>query len=323
MSNSTNIDDDEELVNNYFTVKYTQNSGFGAFATVPIKKLTLILVEDPILRGEEIVTAKIAHRNGSHVCQMDDEYYLRDVVGLNDVTRYRLWKMHDQFVGAYETPNSNEKRLYGIIESNAFFSTDENKLGLYPIAARLNHSCKPNCGYGFDGFTLRLFTTKNIEAGEELTDCYSDVIYHGSREYRQAFMEEKFKFRCNCLATCNSSSLEATKTSDERRSRLKYLTLLLGSRSSQIKDAPSNFDLDMIIECVNLLVAEGVDHNMASIYQFAYETAHKLNALHVIRENELGLNCISLLEVSKGMYHPATTAFRDRLNADSASLRPQ
>lgn len=301
-----------------FTVKRTA-CGLGAFADHFLPRLTLILVEDPIIRGEEISHAKILHKNGTHKSRNDDDNYLREIIQMKDKTRNRLWKMHDQFVNSYSSPHEKEKRLYGIIESNAFFSTDENKLGLYPIAARLNHSCSPNVGYGFDGWTLRMFTVRDVQAGEELTDCYSDVVYHSSRAFRQEYIEQKFNFHCQCLATCRTNNFNFIKESDERRIRLKFLTMMLGARSDHIKNNPVCTDLDMLLESIHLLEVEGINHNMATLYQFAYEIASKLNAVDVIRDKKLDTHCMSLLEVSKGHNHPVTKAFREKLLMDEVS----
>jgi hypothetical protein len=311
-------DDEEEHMGDIFTVKHTIH-GLGAFADRFLPRLTLILVEDPIIRGEEISRAKGLHKNGSHIRWEDDDRYLREVIGLNPTSMHRLWKMHDQFVSTYSNPHLNEKRLYGIIESNAFFSTDENKLGLYPIAARLNHSCSPNVGYGFDGWKLRMFTTRDVQAGEELTDCYSDVVYHGSRNFRQNYMEEKFNFRCQCLATCRTNDLEIIQASDDRRAKLKFLTMILGARSGQMKENPVQSDLEMLLESINLLLVEGIEHSMATLYKYAYEIALKLNAIDVIRDQKLDIHCMSLLEISKGDDHPVTRAFRERLVMDAVS----
>jgi hypothetical protein len=323
-------EEEEEHVGDFFTVKKTLGSGLGAYATRLLPRFTLVLVEEPILCGVELINAKSFHQNGTHACQHDDENYLRDVVGLDDSSRRRLWKMHDQYVNTYIHSSTDidhsrveEKRLLGIIESNAYCSTDENALGLYPIAGRMNHSCSPNMGYGFDGWTIRMYTTRDIQPGEELTGCYSDVVYHGSREFRQAFLQGKFHFRCQCRAICYSSNLDIVKVSDERRTRLEFLTMLLGSRSGRIREEPTRFDLDIILECINILVIEGIDHNMVAMYQFAYEAAHKLNAIDVIKEHGFDCMCMSLFEVSKGSDHAATKAFRERLIIDAASMRFQ
>ena len=109
-------------------MKKTLGSGLGAYATRFLPRFTLLFIEEPILRGDELVNAKSFHQNGTHSCQHDDAYYLQDVVGLDGTSRRRLWKMHDKYVKTYINTStdidhslSEEKRLIGVIESNAFF----------------------------------------------------------------------------------------------------------------------------------------------------------------------------------------------------------
>ncbi|GFH47568.1 hypothetical protein CTEN210_04043 [Chaetoceros tenuissimus] len=303
-----------ELVGDIFEVKQSA-SGLGAYALKFLPKWTLILVEDPYLFGKDIDNINDLYKDGKLTSQHDDDCYLQNVLGFDSEKRRRIWQMHDQFVGTYAT---NQKRLFGILKSNVYFSTDEHSHGLYPIAARLNHSCCPNVGYGFDGWKMRMYTTRDVQPGEELYSCYSDVVYHGSRDFRQAYMDVKFNFECQCSAICSNGDLNIIKASDGRRSQLKLLSLMLAERAVDIKCNPTGRDLEMILTCISLLVMEGIDHNIHGMYQLAYETAMKLNAFHIIHEHKLESCCLSLLEVSKGSDHILTKAFRDRLLLDGS-----
>ena len=307
-----------ELVGDVFEVKQSA-SGLGAYALKFLPKLTLILVEDPYLFGKDIDIVNQMYKDGQLTSQYDDDCYLQNVLGLDSEKTRRIWQMHDQFVGTL----NHEKRLHGILKSNVYFSTDEHSNGLYPIAARLNHSCCPNVGYGFDGWKMRMYTTRDVQPGEELYSCYSDVVYHGSREFRQAYMDVKFNFECQCSAICSNGSLNIIKASDGRRSQLKFLSLMLAERAVNIKSNPTERDLEMILQCISLLGMEGIDHNIHGMYQLAYETAMKLNAFHIIHEHKLDSCCLSLLEVSKGPDHILTQAFRDRLLMDGSLITKQ
>ena len=323
----------EDLLKDCFVIKEAPGLGLGAYATRYIPKLTLVLVEEPLLRGDEIENAKRQYMENIHSSHLDDEYYLRDVIGLDQAGRDRVWGLHDQFVNTYSNLSddgidaahsaSREKRLYGVIKSNAYFCNDTNALGLYPTAARLNHSCSPNVSYGFDGWTMRMYTTRDVQPGEELCSCYTDVVYHGSREYRQAYMDAKFNFECQCHAVCGNCDVDAVKSSDERRSQLKFLSAIISSRADQIQERPNHRDLEMIIQCISLLITEGVSHNMATLYILAYNTAYRLKAVDVIREHNLDQCSLSLLEVSRGLEHPVTRAFREKLMLDAAFLQSQ
>jgi len=93
--------------------------------------------------------------------------------------------------------------------------------------------------------------------------------------------------------------------------------------SERIREDPTRFDLDIILECIHILVTEGIDHNMAAMYQFTYEAVNQLNVIDGIQEQRLDCICMSLLEVSKRSNHAATKAFRERLSIDTASMRFQ
>ncbi|KAI8057672.1 hypothetical protein BDF22DRAFT_661903 [Syncephalis plumigaleata] len=64
-------------------------------------------------------------------------------------------------------------------------------VGVYPMASLLNHSCRPNCTYRFDGVQLQVVARQSIRPGEELTISYIDWIY-GPVERRQYY------FKCQC-----------------------------------------------------------------------------------------------------------------------------
>ena len=75
------------------------------------------------------------------------------------------------------------------------------------MAARLNHSCCPNVGYDFDDdWTVRMYTTRDVQAGEELLDCYSDVVYHPDVAVRRAVLQKRFGFCCTCHVCSEQNS---------------------------------------------------------------------------------------------------------------------
>ena len=92
-----------------------------------------------------------------HQCQADDDANLIDL-GVDELTRASIWELHDQFVNTY-VPNKhplsspNEKRIVGIINSNARHSNDEGSRGFYT-----------------NGSDMRVYA----QAGEELCQWYSD-----------------------------------------------------------------------------------------------------------------------------------------------------
>ncbi|KAI9598568.1 hypothetical protein BDF19DRAFT_346444, partial [Syncephalis fuscata] len=70
-------------------------------------------------------------------------------------------------------------------------------VGVYPVASLLNHSCRPNCIYRFDGVQLQVIAQRPISAGEELTISYIDWIYGPNERTNQ--LERQYFFQCQCL----------------------------------------------------------------------------------------------------------------------------
>ena len=80
-------------------------------------------------------------------------------------------------------------------------------IGVYPSAARFNHSCEPNCAQRFDAFACVVVdTTRAVAKGEELTSPYVDVTLDVVN--RNARLERNFAFRCDC-ARCAWERAEA------------------------------------------------------------------------------------------------------------------
>ncbi|KAI0367359.1 SET domain-containing protein [Pilatotrama ljubarskyi] len=91
-------------------------------------------------------------------------------------------------------------------------SGDENEVeGIFPIAARLNASCRPNVHHWWDFVRQRLIlrAERDIAAGEELTTAYTDILE--SRDERRAQLQEHYNFDCCCVA-CSLTSRELRKS---------------------------------------------------------------------------------------------------------------
>ncbi|KAI0172921.1 SET domain-containing protein [Hypoxylon sp. FL1284] len=90
-------------------------------------------------------------------------------------------------------------------------------LGLYPVASRLNHHCKPNIFWRYSAHTLavEVIAMRDIEEGEEIAQSY--VPLGLPYEDRKKSLEN-WGFACNCPLCSSSKSKRAA--SDERRERL-------------------------------------------------------------------------------------------------------
>ena len=303
---------------NLFTIKQDEYSNQSVYAAEFIPKHTLIFAELPVLRGNEIEVASLYHENGTHQCRADDDAFLKNNIGLDERARKSIWELHDQFIDTYSPTNHplyspDEKRVLGIIKSNAYHSNEEGSRGLYPTISRFNHSCRPNIGYGFNGWEMRLYTTSDVQEGEELCTCYSDMVYFHNRLERGEFLKRKFNFDCICSG-CNSNdeddeSEQRLKQSDTRRERLRFLAETLSKRDrSNLKKS----DLEAIIESIDIMKFESLEHNISTTYRLAREWAMKLGEDEAsLEEKCLGAEVYAkLLELSKGETHPESIQAR-------------
>lgn len=67
------------------------------------------------------------------------------------------------------------------------------------VGAIMNHSCDPNVLISFHGNELRVRTLRDVEAGEELAHCYTDV--QSDVLLRQKLLQAEYFFPCTCEYT--------------------------------------------------------------------------------------------------------------------------
>ena len=89
---------------------------------------------------------------------------------------------------------SDLQKLYGIIVTNCV--TVEDRLCLYPVLAMINHSCVANSCYTFDAETnsVILRARRRLEAGEEITVCYTDPW--AGQPHRGKTLSKTWHFDC-------------------------------------------------------------------------------------------------------------------------------
>jgi hypothetical protein len=92
--------------------------------------------------------------------------------------------------------------------------------GVFPLAARVNHSCRPNVAQTWNANLnqLTIHAIRDIQSGEELCDSY--VLLLEDSETRQVGLDA-YGFVCGC-EVCGGSE-EERRMSDERRLMIKRL----------------------------------------------------------------------------------------------------
>eukprot|EP00960_Hanusia_phi_P007857 224857-Hanusia_phi.AAC.1 len=104
------------------------------------------------------------------------------------------------------------------LSCNCYTIVDEEEravgIGLFPIAALMNHSCSPSCVQSFHGRRMQLRALRDIEEGEELTLSYIDPAE--PLVVRQEELRKRYFFSC----TCNMCEGEEAETKDREKTRL-------------------------------------------------------------------------------------------------------
>ena len=96
--------------------------------------------------------------------------------------------------------------------------------GLYALACRMNHACKPNARYVWRPDLKRelVFATRPIRAGDEITVTY--LAEYAPQAARKLRLLEEFRFECKCSA-CEDPArdLNAQEQSDARMLEMQEL----------------------------------------------------------------------------------------------------
>lgn len=145
-------------------------------------------------------------------------------------------------------------RLAQRFKYNNFAIVDELYIviaaGIFPTGAILNHSCQPNCvlSYRFDaklGTTRQVIrVNRPVQLGEELTHAYCDTCW--PRFKRQAYLDEVYRFRCQCQFCSN----------DSEQVREKEAELELLESSAKTEELRDSSDLNVIAEFKKLISSD-------------------------------------------------------------------
>ena len=154
-----------------------------------------------------------------------------------------------------------EREEKGEGEREADEEADELAVGLFPIAARLNHSCLPNAYVTFNQRIRRLavHATHDVLPVEEITFSYLGATsFYMSREGRQEGLR-RWGFECACAA-CGGGE-EGERHERRRAMLLRNQLLLQGFRKGRGEDVGRA--LGLALELVVGLEEEGAGKEVA------------------------------------------------------------
>ena len=103
------------------------------------------------------------------------------------------------------------------------------------------------------------------------------MVYFFNRLERAEYLKNKFNFDC----ICNGCKI-IDHVSDTRRERLRFLAQSLSQRS---RLAIKRSDLDMILECIEIMKVESLEHNIGETYRLCLDWAMELGEYGSITED--------------------------------------
>ncbi|GAM83378.1 hypothetical protein ANO11243_013650 [Dothideomycetidae sp. 11243] len=168
----------------------------------------------------------------------------------------------------FDTHCDRVLHAWQIYETNRFTvrssSGARDQMGMFPRAARLNHSCSPNVFHRHNHRINRLtiHALKDIPAGAELCTSYIDIV-HPTAERRRLLRHWGFKCGCTqCRSHSASSELRRTKLEDAF-SRVRR-DAAARSQRSQIPKWDYARALDALEAVLGLMAEEGLDETDTS-----------------------------------------------------------
>lgn len=250
-----------------YEIRAVPNKGYGVFATQFIKRGTRILTDDPLLIVpiEEYYEADIKEVFDNLTPEEQRLYFsLHSAHGqdpanwpskihpsVSDRERARILEQHNARLG-------KEPNLVSIFQTNCMEVNDG--AGIFPHAARFNHSCNPNAVFSWNDATKKevIHAIHDIDEGEEITLAYCDITLDKAMRTWQL---KHYGFKCACEAcTGDDSDLNSfAARSGDRRYRLKELNEeFVGLWGSFLeRGMQTEGFVEKLLEYVKLLLEEG------------------------------------------------------------------
>ena len=111
-----------------------------------------------------------------------------------------------------------------------------------------------------------------------------------------------------------SASKEEAKTKEitetEKIARREQLMERVRLRKLSKNIPIGEYDLNLIMEYIQILQDEKIDHDMIPIFELGYKVASQIGSPST---SEWSSKCLELFQFSKGIDHPKTRAFQDRI----------
>ncbi|KAK7539235.1 hypothetical protein IWX47DRAFT_610908 [Phyllosticta citricarpa] len=233
-----------ETTGRVYKIQNMPGKGVGALATTFIPAGTRIIAETPIMaihrRDWKYETTQRMAVIQAYLSLPHPHTQLYDSL-VNSPPQYRHW--HDlieqewqdaQSFGPEDEPHavpfdselsrSEQTRIMAVFATNTFgvhHSRDKIEAVICPEASRLNHACAPNVQFVwndiFMGGALTMHAVRDIDAGEELTVGYMELLECSAERHEK--LRAVYGFDCSCVV-CGADDA-AVRLSDCRREMMR------------------------------------------------------------------------------------------------------
>ncbi|EPS40040.1 hypothetical protein H072_6181 [Dactylellina haptotyla CBS 200.50] len=268
--------------------RQTPESGIGAFATSLISSGTRIFCEESIVMLPDYAGQLELHRMVKALPD-DKQKMFWNLAASSKPGKAVAWidllraSCGDDESDTFNNLVEEYERAWSIYETNRFTcrSLDgaSKSLGMFPMCARINHSCAPNVFHRYSPSINRLtiHALRDIQPGEELLTSYIDIC-HPTVIRRQLL--KHWGFRCRCTA-CDSSDDEE----DHRRRRIEDLFNKMANREkkrerNEAKWTEKDYERSFanVSKAIKLLEEEGMEETdtLGVVYAAAVKLGLKL-----------------------------------------------
>lgn len=246
--------------------------GLGYVAIKDIPKGTLLLEEYPLFRLPEGVTDKDVQNCLAGRSPTIQQHVMSLFIG----HRYLSF---GNYLGRFLTNAlpCGTQTIGGIIR---------NVAGLFPLAARFNHSCAPNVAFQWNSQeeVMRFYAMTDITQAQELCIAYDVSSLLLTRSDRRARLQMQAGFRCGC--TC---CIAESRESDDRR--IALYRVIVEPRRQDSRETRVDFltrRYSEICAGLTLLQMEGLAHFRETLlfdgYRVCEEAGDRNNAMLWLRE---------------------------------------
>ncbi|KAH9214369.1 hypothetical protein DL95DRAFT_523919 [Leptodontidium sp. 2 PMI_412] len=260
MTNTNTEDSEDESTappSPLYTILPIPSKGLGLIATIPIPRGTHIITEAPLLTIPlPPPTPGLGVSLPSLLTSLQTAFS-----SLPPPSQKTFLSLHNHRFPGDSTAVPPNPDLLTIFRSNAY-NTGTSHIGLFPLIARINHSCRPNAvNYWSERLGKRIiYAGRDIDVGEEITVSYIPLL-KSTKERQQRLGQ--YGFVCGCEACRDEGS-------GKRRGKIQDLMEVLEQKveANNQKKVVNERLARRAERLVVLLKEEGLVDYLAKAYRF-------------------------------------------------------